>query len=207
MSLLEEVINMVIALAGGLLIGVERQYSHKAIGFGVFTAVSTGSCILTTMGIILFDSPIAIIAAIITSIGFLGAGAIFRGVGRALGLTTASLLWASAAFGITVGTGIYEAAIGMYSAIWIIILTDRIFERKGIGIHQRLLTILFNDMSVLGDLKSKLSRYIVKIERTSFDKERGEYYLTLAVRFHPRDTEAILAEISKISEVVKVEIT
>jgi len=162
---------------------------------------------LTTVGIVLFDPPIAIIAAIITSIGFLGAGAIFRGVGRAFGLTTASLLWASAAFGITVGTGMYESAIGMYSAIWVIIFADRIFERKGVGIHQRLITILVNDISILEDLKSKLSSYIIKIERISFDKNRGEYSLTFAVRFHPKDIEAILDKVSKISEIVKIDVS
>ncbi len=207
MSLLEEVINMTIAVIGGLLIGIERQYSRKAIGFGVFTAVSAGSCIMTTMGVVLFESPIAIIAAIITSIGFLGAGAIFRGVGRALGLTTASLLWASAAFGITVGTGLYEAATGMYSAIWIIIFIDRVLESRGIGVHQRLLTVLVSDMSVLEDLKSELSRYRIKLERASFDKERGEYSMTFAVRFHPNDIEDIFARVSKLSKTVKVEIS
>lgn len=207
MSLLGEVINIAVALIGGLLLGIERQYSRKAIGFGVFTAVSAGSCILTTMGIVLFESPIAIIAAIITSIGFLGAGAIFRGVGRALGLTTASLLWASAAFGITVGTGLYEAAIGMYSAIWIVIFVDRIFERKGIGIHQRLMTILASDISTLEDLKSELSRYNIKLERASFDKERGEYSMTFAVRFHPNDIEAILDKVSKLDKIVKADIS
>jgi len=207
MGLLEEVINMIIAVMGGLLLGIERQYSRKAISFGVFTAVSTGSCILTTMGIVLFDSPIAIIAAIITSVGFLCAGAIFRGVGRALGLTTASLLWASAAFGITIGTGLYEAAIGMYSAIWIVIFIDRVFESKGMGIHRRLLTVTVSDISILKDLKSELSRYKIKIERSSFDKERDEYSLTFAIRFHPNEIEAIFAKVSKLSEIVKVDIS
>ena len=76
--------------------------------------VSVGSCIFTAVGIFVFPGhvtdPTRIAAQVVTGVGFLGAGAIFRAEDGVKGLTTAATVWVVAAVGLSVGFGLYVIA-------------------------------------------------------------------------------------------------
>ena len=110
------------ALAGAL-IGMERQHRGSPAGFRthILVALSSGLLMLAAVHQIrwLNDTPVEIIRidpvrmahGILTGIGFLGAGVIFREGFNVRGLTTASSLWITSALGILFGVGFYSLAI------------------------------------------------------------------------------------------------
>lgn len=124
------------------LFGIERQYSHKPIGFGTYTFVSIGSCSLAIIAVALgFEHSIPILSSIVTGIGFLGAGALIKTNDKIFGLTSAASIWAFAIFGLIVGIGEYAIAIILYLMIWLVVISDRTLERYGIGSYQKKVTI------------------------------------------------------------------
>ncbi len=99
------------ALWGGI-VGAERQYRSKSAGFRTMIMISMGACFFTMMSM-LIGAPAShdrIASNIVTGIGFLGAGVIFRGENRINGITTAATIWAVAAVGMGIGAGFYFAA-------------------------------------------------------------------------------------------------
>lgn len=129
--------KLVIALALGLLIGIEREFAGKEAGIRTLMLVSAGSAIFTVAALALpyliatsqenlpeviarNSGFLGIIANIAVGIGFIGAGIIIKTEEHIQGLTTAATIWATAAIGVLVGLGLTQFAI--ISAISIIAL-------------------------------------------------------------------------------------
>ncbi|MGZ3955921.1 MAG: MgtC/SapB family protein, partial [Flavisolibacter sp.] len=97
---------MVIAVGG--LVGAEREYRSKSAGFRTMILICLGSFLFTTFSKTIGGaSPDRIASNIVTGIGFLGAGVIFKSDNRVNGITTAATIWAVAALGMGVATGEY----------------------------------------------------------------------------------------------------
>lgn len=113
---LEILIRVLVALVLGALIGIEREYRGHPAGVRTLAMVSVGSCIFTAAGLFLFPGhatdPTRIAAQVVTGVGFLGAGAIFRSEDGVKGLTTAATVWVVAAIGMAIGFGLYVIAAG-----------------------------------------------------------------------------------------------
>ena len=99
---------LVSILIGGA-IGVERQYRSKSAGFRTLTLICLGSALFTVFSqlIGLGSNPDRIASNIATGIGFVGAGVIFKGDFGVNGITTAAMIWVTAALGMGIGAG-YE---------------------------------------------------------------------------------------------------
>lgn len=109
----EIVLRFLLAALWGGLVGAEREYRSKSAGFRTMIMISIGSCFFTIMSILLGEknNPDRIAANIVTGIGFLGAGVIFKeSNNRVQGITTAATIWAVAAVGMGIGSGYYMAA-------------------------------------------------------------------------------------------------
>ena len=106
-----EVIDFLARVGAGTalaaLLGIEREANRKAAGLRTFAMVGLGSAGFTIISMEAFGSadPSRVAAQIVSGIGFLGAGAIFRSGPLVKGLTTAAGLWAAAAIGMAAGTG------------------------------------------------------------------------------------------------------
>src|SRR6185503_20781311 len=88
--------------------GLARQKLGKAIGFGTFIFVALGACGLSLVALEFADqqqNPLPLLSAIVTGIGFLGAGALFRTADRVVGFTSAATIWIFACFGMAIGLG------------------------------------------------------------------------------------------------------
>ena len=109
----EIALQLVLAVVVGGLIGAEREFR---VGFGMHTLMLI--CLGSTMFTI-FSSyfafgegdPRRIAAAIVTGVGFLGAGMILRHQGSIMGLTTAATVWLVAALGMGIGLGYHELVV------------------------------------------------------------------------------------------------
>ena len=108
----ELLLRLFLALIFGAIIGFEREYHSKAAGFRTITLISIGSALFTITSFKLgapsnFDR---IASNIITGIGFIGAGVVFKDGASVSGLTTAATIWISAAMGMALGNGEYTVA-------------------------------------------------------------------------------------------------
>jgi putative Mg2+ transporter-C (MgtC) family protein len=107
-----------VAAALGGAIGLERELDEKAAGLRTHLLVSVGAALFTLVGAYGFAEfprssidPSRIAAQIVTGIGFLGAGVIFRQGFAVRGLTTAASLWLVAAVGMAAGAGFWKGAV------------------------------------------------------------------------------------------------
>ncbi|MDP2909693.1 MAG: MgtC/SapB family protein [bacterium] len=128
-------------LLGGL-IGLERETKRKEAGLQTYSLVALGACLFTIISLLLDKSGIidssSIILAIAVGMGFIGAGAIFRGENKIKGLTTAAGLWVTAAMGLAIGAQFYLlATCATFFALIIFagfgLLEEKIFVRKENG--------------------------------------------------------------------------
>lgn len=133
MSILEITLKLLLAVALGGLIGLERESSQKPAGFRTNILICVGSAMMMILsGLILQGKEgsggdlTRIAAGVITGIGFIGAGTIIQSRGIVIGLTTAATLWAVAGLGMVIGAGYYFPAL-IFTAI--IILTLVIFRQ------------------------------------------------------------------------------
>jgi len=106
-------LRVLIAAALGVVLGFERQVSNKDAGLRTYAMVAAGSALFTVLSIEGFEAADTsrVAAQIVTGIGFLGAGLIFRQGVSVQGLTTAAGLWSVAAIGMAVGTGLWGLGI------------------------------------------------------------------------------------------------
>lgn len=120
----EDIRNILLALLIGALIGTEREYRSKSAGLRTMILVSLGSCLFTILSVRIGapESADRIAANIITGIGFLGAGVIFKDENRVGGITTATTIWMVAALGMAIGAGHYQAAAVGTVAVLIILM-------------------------------------------------------------------------------------
>lgn len=105
------------------LIGAEREYRSKSAGLKTMIMIGLGSALFTVLSVKLDEASHGRIAAnIVTGIGFLGAGVIFKEENRVKGLTTACVIWIVAAIGMAVGSGYFIQAIGVTGVVLISLL-------------------------------------------------------------------------------------
>jgi putative Mg2+ transporter-C (MgtC) family protein len=105
--------RIVIAFLLGGLIGWERERHGISAGIRTYGAICLGSCVFGIVSLSVAGAdPSRIAAQVVTGIGFLGGGLIFRqGDNYVSGLTTAATLWATAAVGLAVALGMYMISL------------------------------------------------------------------------------------------------
>src|SRR6516165_6254480 len=102
----QSALNLLVALLLGSLIGFERQWRQRMAGLRTNTLVSLGAAIFVVFASQFSDtSPTRVAAQVVSGIGFLGAGVIFKEGLNVRGLNTAATLWCSAAVGLLAGEG------------------------------------------------------------------------------------------------------
>lgn len=134
MSVLDVFIRIIVAVALGGAIGIEREIKEHTAGFRTHILVSVCAAAFTlasSYGLkgTGFD-PNRITAQIVTGIGFLGAGAIIRYGVSVRGLTTAASLWAVAAVGVLSAQGFYSAALITTGLVLLILSVLRLVEDR-----------------------------------------------------------------------------
>lgn len=117
-------LRLLAALFAGLLIGMEREWQKKPAGIRTNTLVSTGAALFVLLSFQIADiqggitDVSRIIGQVVTGIGFLGAGIIFKQGSDVYGLTTAATIWCSSAVGCLAGAGLFvESGIGVVAVV------------------------------------------------------------------------------------------
>lgn len=140
----EIVLRLVVALGCGALIGIDREFHDKAMGWRTHMLISLGAAsfsILVIEMVRTFDAaqvqmdPTRVIEGIVAGIGFLGAGAIIQGRHKVHGATTGAAIWVVGAIGMAAGLGYYVHAV-IITGFTVLVLTIFGFLAKAIGIKE-----------------------------------------------------------------------
>lgn len=158
--------DLFLAAVMGGAIGLQRQAAQKPAGFRTHLLVALASCAFAEIGRLAGDDRIT--ANVLTGIGFLGAGAIFRSGYTAHGLTTAASIWTVAAVGVAIGFGHpYSVTIGVVVTIITVLalsLSDEVFAR--VFTRKATLTVVFAGDIAHNDCTAILARHNVWFETT-----------------------------------------
>jgi putative Mg2+ transporter-C (MgtC) family protein len=123
--------RLALAALLGAVMGLERELRGHPAGIRTMAMVTLGSCLFTDVSQ-LIGAGDRIAAQIVTGIGFLGAGVIFREGTGIKGITTAATVWGAAAVGMAIGRELYVAgilgAVLIVALLWSRPLTHRIEE-------------------------------------------------------------------------------
>lgn len=131
-----DVYKALLAVAAGIILGLEREMKDKVAGLKTITIICLGAALFAILSYKIGEgtNPTQIAAYVVSGVGFIGAGAIFKDGFSISGLTTAGIIWLAAAVGLAIGFGeFYLAATFMVGSLLIIFTTpfiNKIFRSK-----------------------------------------------------------------------------
>jgi putative Mg2+ transporter-C (MgtC) family protein len=132
---LEILLRLLAAFACGAVIGLNREFHRKPAGFRTFALLAIGSAVVVVVMEQEYgtgpDALSRVIQGVLTGVGFLGAGVIFRRMAPAkvAGLTTAAAVWLTAGLGVAAGAGQYFVAFTAAGLGLVLLLVGGPFER------------------------------------------------------------------------------
>lgn len=180
----KDALDLITALLLGGVIGFERQWRQRLAGLRTNTLVSLGAAIFVVFeGQFTDTSPTRVAAQVVTGIGFLGAGVIWKEGVNVRGLNTAATLWCSAAVGLLSGAGYWRHAI--LAAVLVV----------GVNLVLRPLVSLVNRQPIeSADIETS---YVVNVTCQAADEARIRALLVQGVGvsyLHLRELESIEIE-------------
>lgn len=128
--------RVIFATVLGAFIGWERERHRNIISAGIRTygAISLGACAFGIVSMYIANADSSRVAAqVVSGIGFLGGGIIFRQGDYVTGLTTAATLWATAAVGLAVAVGMYLTSLLIAVLIFLLLYLPRMSWWKKIS--------------------------------------------------------------------------
>ena len=208
MSLDIQILRLFITFVLALAFGLERQRSHKPVGFGTFIFVAIGSCGLALVALEIAPSnPLPMLAAIVTGIGFLGAGALIKTTDKIFGFTTAASIWLFAILGLTIGVGNYKVGGIVYSVVWTAILIDKYIETKGIGSYRKRISFKIKGLNHQKNIDSFLNKKGIKkyhLMHKKIDKKEKIAEFTYMFDSSGKNLRNFVNEIEKIPYFIEI---
>lgn len=181
-----DVYKALFSVAAGLILGFEREMKDKSAGLKTITVICLGSTLFSILSYKLagVGDPTRIASYIVSGIGFLGAGVIFKEGFNVYGLTTAGVIWIAAAVGMSIGFGeIYMAFTFLVAAMIVINLAKYFTSRMMPQHHSKILKLKISSEKFSG--KSGIVNEIAKIAREAneigLEKDGENLTLTLEI--------------------------
>lgn len=180
---LMDVYKALMAVVAGIILGLEREMKDKAAGLKTITIICLGA---TLFSIISYKvggngNNTAIAAYIVSGVGFIGAGAIFKDGLSISGLTTAGIIWLAAAVGTAIGFGeFYLAATFIVASLIIITLTpliNKIFRTKTMS-RNLVVVVRKENLPVATSLLNNLRANGVLVEEKKITYKEGVVEIT-----------------------------
>lgn len=217
--------KLLLAAIAGLVLGLEREAKHKALGLKTCVVIAIASCLLTIVSIEFalnaskgaFSTsadPMRLAAQIVTGVGFLGAGVILRRESNVIsGLTTAAIVWAASGFGIGIGAGFYyEVAIAVvlvYLTVSFLPLIMRKIGPMSLKEQEASLNILVDPSVLINTVVEEIEALVISIENVKIKGNEDGHQLEMHCFIDDKKGSIYYQyeEISKITGVNQVEIT
>ncbi len=201
---------LVSALLGGL-IGLEREYHGQPAGLRTHIILCLGACLAMCISI---NSSFygtkgdveRIAAQVISGVGFLGAGAIFKYGGGVRGLTSAASIWATASIGLAAGCGMFYLSLAGTGIVLFTLIVLNSFEKS--FIHEKVTrTIVIKGTDhprFLEEIEIHMQKFKISIKSTSFSKDvlKNHIEVKQVIKLqNDTDMDLIIADIQKIEGV------
>jgi len=197
----DDLIKIAVAILCGGILGIERQYKNKTAGFRTIILISLGSAIFT---LIAQQAGLGVNINVITGIGFIGAGVIFKDNIAVSGLTTAAVIWVSAALGMAAGAGDYLLAI-FSAVITITVLTlfhylENYMDKLH---HDKLFSFVFTDTDYekLISLEGTIKQHHLKVNVVKISMHSGCLEAAVIVTGHRKHIRKLDAELLSMPQI------
>jgi putative Mg2+ transporter-C (MgtC) family protein len=180
----ETALQLLLSFVIGGAIGLEREYRSKAAGLRTMIIICLGSTLFTEVSMAIGgESQDRIASNIITGVGFLGAGVIFKDGLTVTGITTATTIWISAALGMAVGAGQYFIALVGSVIVMIVLTMFEKFQAVVERIHQaRSYKIMYtDDGDFIVGLELELKKLRLRFQQKRDLKEEKGFVLVYEV--------------------------
>jgi putative Mg2+ transporter-C (MgtC) family protein len=209
-------LNLLVAACLGAAIGLERQWRQRLAGLRTNTLVALGAAIFVTYSHVVSDDAgsARMAAQVVSGIGFLGAGVIFKEGLNVRGLNTAATLWCSAAVGLLAGEGF--ALYGLLAAVLVIgantVLRPIVhaINRQPVDFteeEQHYLITIDCRAARAADIRAELVKEVAGVPDlrfseldSAFAEDTGRVEVTATVTSHKRRELALEAIVGKFSE-------
>lgn len=198
--------KLLVSLILGAAIGAEREYKGRNIGFRTIILITLGSTFFTIISFILGENsdPTRVASNIVTGIGFLGAGAIFREGSSVRGVTTASIIWISAAIGMACGIGQYEFAIMVTFSVLLILLgftwVQKFIDRYNKELIYKI--TITNNLELKNELEKNILSFGLKFSRLSHTKLNEELHIVYEISGSEANHERLTNHLSVGHEII-----
>lgn len=199
----EIIVRLLCAVALGMIVGTEREYSRHPAGMRTHTLVALGACTVMITGQLVFQEyfplgaspdPARLAAQVIAGVGFLGAGTILRDGVTVKGLTTAASIWVVACLGVAVGAGHYVLALTGAAMVIAILTCVEYFQKRFLHRRNPLWQVTITTTDVAGTtafLPEAGKAHRVQIDSMQMDNlGDGSFKITFQVEFGDRHWEA-----------------
>ena len=147
LTLTDIIIRVAIAVGLGALLGIERTLAGKTAGMRTYSMVSLGSALFVIISqVVLLNipglnlslaNPLLMASAVVTGIGFIGAGLVIFQGNKITGLTTAAGLWVAAGIGLSSGFGLFSLstialifALIIFTVLWFV---EKVLKKVSYG--------------------------------------------------------------------------
>lgn len=209
MDILLPLINRLgLTMVLAFLFGYERQRSRKPIGFGTFIFVSVGACSLALIARALpGQNTVPLLAAIVTGIGFLGAGALIRTGEKIHGFTSAALIWLFAIFGLAIGVGEVTLGIAIYLIIWLVSLVDQLLQNRSIGAYKKQLSVTVTTPLPANTLHGELlNGFDCRLSGIRSEREPARHTFVYDIAVSGENVTDLVSKLLGCPEVVRVDL-
>ena len=172
----EHIIQIIAAFVAGGLLGLEREYHSKPAGFRTMILICVGSCLFTILSSTFTNNPDRIASNIITGIGFIGAGVVFKEGINVRGITSAATIWIAASIGMCIGLKQYGLALFVACLVLIVLIVLSKLEEAFDNLHQvKQYKIRFKAYEYsVEELEAELKKIDVYFVRYQISKQHDE---------------------------------
>ena len=191
-----DIYKAVISLAAGLILGLEREMKDKSAGLKTISIICLGSTLFSIISYKLAGTgdPTRVASYIVSGIGFLGAGVIFKEGFSVYGLTTAGIIWIAAAIGMAIGFGEIYIAFTFLICALIVIYVAKFFTSQFISYHHNKILRFKIPISSVEEKKPIINdiKQICKVAYEIALEKQGDFLLvTLDLHINNHQIEAM----------------
>ena len=204
---------MLCSLFAGILLGIEREVKDKSAGFKTITIICLGSTLFTILSYKLgagnSEDATRIASYVVSGIGFLGAGVIFKDGVNVSGLTTAGIIWIAAAIGMALGFGEFIIAFAFLICSFLVLFFGNLISTNFIT-KTTFKTIIFtidkNEIYIKDDIIKSLKPFIPNIDCKKIETDNNQITFIFEIVFKSKQLSIIENILITRNDVIKMSI-
>jgi Uncharacterized membrane protein len=183
----EQIIQIIAALLAGAILGLEREYHNKPAGFRTMILICVSSCLFSILSVSL-SSGDRIASNIVTGIGFIGAGVVFKEGASVKGITSAAIIWMAAAIGMSIGLKHYILAVIVVFIVLVVLIVLTRLEKIVENLHQiKTYEIQFRSADYsIEELENELKGLNIRFVRIKTGKQNNVVTVEYNIVFSPK---------------------